>query len=75
MIIEIFYDLFCLGNLFSIAFFNFAGVSVTKELSSTTRMVLDNGRTIIIWIVTLIVKWEIFHPLPILGFVLLVTGN
>jgi hypothetical protein len=38
-------------------------------------MVLDNGRTIIIWIVTLAVKWEIFHPLPILGFILLVTGK
>jgi hypothetical protein len=27
---------FC-GTIFSIAFFNFAGVSVTKELSATTR--------------------------------------
>jgi len=65
---------FRLGNLFSIAFFNFAGVSVTKELSSTTRMVLDNARTIVIWAVSLAVKWEIFHPLPILGFILLVAG-
>jgi len=28
----------------SIAFFNFAGVSITKELSATTRKVLDTLR-------------------------------
>ena len=56
-----------LGNVFSIAFFNFAGVSVTKELSSTTRMVLDSGRTLIIWIVSLVLQWQSFYPLQILG--------
>ena len=34
------------GLIFSIAFFNFAGISVTKELSATTRMVLDSVRTV-----------------------------
>jgi hypothetical protein len=29
---------FC-GTIISIAFFNFAGISVTKELSATTRLV------------------------------------
>jgi len=63
-----------LGNIFSIAFFNFAGISVTKELSATTRMVLDSGRTLIIWIVSLALQWQSFYPLQILGFVLLVIG-
>jgi hypothetical protein len=66
---------FRLGNLFSIAFFNFAGVSVTKELSSTTRMVLDSGRTLIIWAVSLALQWQKFYPLQIVGFVLLVIGE
>ena len=56
-----------LGNVFSIAFFNFAGISVTKELSSTTRMVLDSGRTLIIYIVSLALQWQAFYPLQILG--------
>ena len=30
------------GTVISIAFFNFAGISVTKEFSATTRMVLDS---------------------------------
>ncbi|XP_042634258.1 solute carrier family 35 member F6-like [Cyprinus carpio] len=36
-----------LGNTVSIAFFNFAGISVTKEISATTRMVLDSLRTVV----------------------------
>jgi len=65
----------CLGNIFSIAFFNFAGISVTKELSATTRMVLDNGRTLIIWAVSLALQWQTFYWLQIIGFILLVVGK
>jgi len=42
------------GNMCSIAVFNFAGISVTKELSATTRAVLDQIRVILIWLVFLI---------------------
>lgn len=63
-----------LGNISSIAFFNFAGVSVTKEISATTRMVLDSLRTVVIWAVSLAVGWETFHGLQILGFLILLTG-
>ncbi|XP_045620294.1 solute carrier family 35 member F6 [Procambarus clarkii] len=63
-----------LGNIISIAFFNFAGVSVTKELSATTRMVLDSVRTLVIWVVSLIVKWQEFQYLQPIGFAVLVIG-
>ncbi|XP_053565471.1 solute carrier family 35 member F6 [Bombina bombina] len=63
-----------LGNISSIAFFNFAGISVTKEISATTRMVLDSLRTVVIWIVSLAVGWERFHALQILGFIILLLG-
>jgi len=42
------------GNMCSIAIFNFAGISVTKELSATTRAVLDQIRVVLIWCVFLI---------------------
>ncbi|XP_058988410.1 solute carrier family 35 member F6 isoform X1 [Mustela lutreola] len=64
-----------LGNISSIAFFNFAGISVTKELSATTRMVLDSLRTIVIWALSLALGWEAFHPLQILGFLILLMGT
>ena len=64
---------FC-GTVISIAFFNFAGISVTKEMSATTRMVLDSVRTLVIWGVSLMVGWQKFLFLQLLGFVVLVIG-
>lgn len=64
-----------LGNISSIAFFNFAGISVTKEMSATTRMVLDSLRTVVIWALSLALGWEAFHPLQILGFLILLMGT
>lgn len=64
-----------LGNTVSIAFFNFAGISVTKEISATTRMVLDSLRTVVIWVVSLALGWEVFHGLQILGFIILLLGT
>lgn len=63
-----------IGNILSIAFFNFSGISVTKELSATTRMVLDSVRTFVIWIFSLIVKWQHFQYLQVIGFLMLIIG-
>jgi len=49
---------------------------VTQEISATTRMVLDSCRTLIIWIVSLAIKfnsWQSFL-VQLSGFVLLVIG-
>jgi len=62
------------GNIFSISFFNFAGISVTKEMSATTRMVLDSVRTVFIWAFSLAVGWQVFHYLQIIGFIALIVG-
>lgn len=63
-----------LGTVVSIAFFNFAGISVTKEISATTRMVLDSVRTLVIWMVSLMLSWQKFHFLQIFGFAGLLFG-
>lgn len=66
------------GNILSIAFFNFAGVSVTKELSATTRMVLDSVRTLVVWVYSLAVGWQPFvgeqFALQFVGFIMLISG-
>ncbi|GIY47294.1 solute carrier family 35 member F6 [Caerostris darwini] len=62
------------GTIVSIAFFNFAGLSVTKEMSATTRMVLDSVRTFTVWIFSLCVKWQKFYWLQLVGFVILLCG-
>eukprot|EP00055_Hartaetosiga_balthica_P009926 m.40880 g.40880 ORF g.40880 m.40880 type:complete len:379 (+) comp6957_c2_seq1:53-1189(+) len=63
------------GTIVSIAFFNFSGISVTKELSATTRMVLDSVRTLTIWAYGMIVGWESFSVLQIIGFIILLSGT
>lgn len=62
------------GTIISIAFFNFAGISVTKEISATTRMVLDSVRTLVIWVISLLLSWQKFHYLQIFGFAGLLFG-
>ena len=62
------------GTVISIAFFNFAGISVTKELTATTRMVLDSVRTLVIWAVSMAIGWQNFFFLQLIGFCILITG-
>lgn len=62
------------GMIVSIAFFNFAGISVTKEISATTRMVLDSVRTLVVWVVSLLLVWQKFHYLQLIGFAGLLFG-
>lgn len=63
------------GNMLSIAFFNFFGISVTKAMSAAHRMVLDSVRTILVWACSLALGWEEFHALQLLGFVFLSLGT
>ena len=64
---------------FTIAFFNFFGLSVTRNVSATARSTIDTCRTLGIWIVSLALGWETLKltsgSLQVLGFVLLVYGT
>ncbi|EST06593.1 Nucleotide-sugar transporter [Kalmanozyma brasiliensis GHG001] len=64
---------------FTIAFFNFFGLSVTRNVSATARSTIDTCRTVGIWGVSLYLGWETFRlasgSLQVLGFVLLVYGT
>jgi len=60
---------------FSIAFFNFFGLSVTKAISATVRSLIDTCRTLFIWLVSIYLGWEHFRGLQVIGFALLVLGT
>ncbi|KAA0178425.1 hypothetical protein FNF27_00274 [Cafeteria roenbergensis] len=70
-----------LGNVLSIAGFNFFGISVTKHLNAATRMVLDSVRTIVIWAVSVAVGWDVIHLddpgfwTQLAGFFILLLGT
>lgn len=61
--------------LFSIAFFNFFGISVTKKMSAAHRMVLDSVRTCVVWAAGLTFFGETFSILQLIGFVILICGT
>merc|ERR1719436_765763 len=67
-------DVAMLGNILSIAFFNFFGISITKHMSAAHRMVLDSVRTLFVWAISLALGWEPFHALQLLGFAFLSFG-
>lgn len=61
--------------MISIASFNYCGLSVTKQLSATSRSTIDTCRTIGIWFVSFLLGWESFQFLQLFGFGLLVYGT
>ena len=62
------------GLIVSIAFFNFSGLTVTKTMNATTRMVLDSMRTIFIWAFSLGISWQKFEPLQPVGYLFIFVG-
>ncbi|CAG8506986.1 5956_t:CDS:2 [Diversispora eburnea] len=60
---------------FSIAFFNFFGLSVTRTISATARSTIDTSRIVFIWLVSLSLGWETFSWLQVFGFIILIYGT
>jgi drug/metabolite transporter (DMT)-like permease len=73
--------LLAIGYVCSIATYNFLGITITKYISSPARAVMDNGRTVIIWLFFLLApfipaSWhEKFRYTELTGFVFLVAGT
>jgi drug/metabolite transporter (DMT)-like permease len=65
----------CLASIFSIAFFNFSGVTVTQQASAVSRSTIDVSRTVLIWVVELILHWNDFNTLQLIGFIVLAIGT
>jgi drug/metabolite transporter (DMT)-like permease len=63
------------GSIFSIAFFNFSGVTVTQKASAISRSTIDVSRTILIWAVELSLGWNSFNMLQFAGFFVLAIGT
>ena len=64
----------------SVMIFNFVGLIITKYAGSVFRVILDTLRTIVIWVISIIIRFESLSPpikivFEIIGFVLLILGN
>lgn len=58
-----------------ISLFNYCGLSLTNELSATARSTVDNCRTLLVWVIAMVLGWESFKFLQFLGFTVLVFGT
>jgi uncharacterized membrane protein len=62
------------ASILTMAVFNFTGVTVTQKASATSRATIDCARTILIWMFELIVGWNAFNILQLIGFLILALG-
>ena len=63
-----------LGLVFSIAFFNLLGLTVTETWDSTTRMGMIIASTIIVYIISLGVGWQEFEIFALVGYFIVFMG-
>jgi hypothetical protein len=81
---------FVILGVFSIATFNVTGVTVTKYINALARSICDVTRTVLVWIIGIIItvsagsnmpnyRWELIDGLAItfqlFGFLILIFGN
>ena len=64
-----------IGIIFSIGSFNSTGVAITKHASAAQRSTVDTCRTLLIWLISMGLKWEVFHAAELVGFFMLVGGT
>jgi drug/metabolite transporter (DMT)-like permease len=62
-------------NALSISFFNACGVSITKVLSCSHRMVLDSVRNLVVWTASMAIGWDQFSWQQLTGFIILSLGT
>ena len=69
--------IFILGSMTSVTFYNGFGLTVTKLVSATNRVIVRQLKIILIWLFFLIYPYEgseSFKPIQFLGFMVLLFG-
>jgi drug/metabolite transporter (DMT)-like permease len=60
--------------VFTIAIINYLGLTLTKNMSSVSRTTVDACRILVVWIVSIIIGWEVFSLIQLLGFLIMLSG-
>lgn len=55
--------------------FSFTGVSVTKTAGAVARTTIDITRMVFVWLVSILIGWERFSWVQLIGFLILVYGT
>lgn len=60
--------------VFTIAIINYLGLTLTKNMSSVSRTTVDACRILVVWIVSIVIGWEVFSLIQLLGFLIMLSG-
>jgi len=63
-----------IATITSLGSFNFFGVSLTKFASATHRGAVNSVRPFTVWLVCLIIQWETFSYVQLIGYIISVYG-
>jgi hypothetical protein len=66
---------FWVATMIVIALFNWSGISTTKHASALARSTLNTAKTILVWICSMIIGWEVFLWPQLIGFFVLAIGT
>ncbi|CAG9315678.1 unnamed protein product [Blepharisma stoltei] len=64
-----------LGSIFSIAIVYWTGIATTKYTSALARSTIDTCRTIFVWVFSILIGWEDFVWMQLVGFLLIIGGT
>ncbi|CAJ0913857.1 16063_t:CDS:2 [Entrophospora sp. SA101] len=64
-----------IANCFSVAFCSFFGLSITRSISATSRSTIETCTILFIWVVSIVLGWEVFSWLQVFGFISLILGT
>lgn len=64
-----------MGSIISILLLNSMAMTVTKYLSALTRNVVQVTTITLVWVVSLMIGWEVFVLGQLFGFVILAVGS
>ena len=54
--------------------FSYFGMCLTKQGSALLRYTINSFRMVVVWLLSLIFRWEKFHLIQLVGYILLTWG-
>jgi drug/metabolite transporter (DMT)-like permease len=63
------------SSILAVSVLYWAGIYTTRYASALARSTLDSARIVLVWVFSIVIGWEEFQWLEIVGFVVLVFGT
>ena len=61
--------------VFSLSLVNFAGAAIIQKIGALAKVMMETSGIILTWVFSMLVGWEVFLWLQLIGFIILVLGS